>query len=118
LSIRRSWLTECRLVGGTPIFLIDLIGANATLGFTPNYNSRKRSVEMTEELARMKRAVLETRRTQSTGQNPSSGLPSLLNLFCQLTHYTGPGCTSRGSNTFNKVPIIGNLYEADYIPRK
>jgi len=67
----------------------------------------------------MKRAVLNSRSTQATKQTSSSGgLSGLLNLKCRLTHYTGNGCKSSGNNTFNKVPIIGNLFEADYIPRK
>lgn len=111
-------LIECRLVGGTPILLIDIIGANSSLGFTPNYTSRKRSTDVTEVVARMKRAMLDSRRTQSTGEKSSSGLAGLLSLYCQLTRYNGNGCRPTGSNTFSKVPILGNVYEADYIPRK
>ena len=113
-------LISLRLVGGTQLLLVDLVSANATLGFTPNYTSRKRSIEgRVEEIQTLpKRADLESRRIQGTSQASPSGLGGLLNLWCQLTHYTGNGCTTTGSNTFNNVPILGNLYEADYIPRK
>ncbi|KAK8864273.1 hypothetical protein IAR55_001519 [Kwoniella newhampshirensis] len=111
-----------RLVGGTPLLLIDLIDASATLPFSPNYNSRKRSTASSPEaeIALMKRS-LDARRGKSTGGfTPGSGKSaSLLSLWCQLTNWKGQGCPSSpgGGNTFSKVPILGNLYEADFIPR-
>ncbi|CAD6590848.1 MAG: hypothetical protein TREMPRED_005902 [Tremellales sp. Tagirdzhanova-0007] len=103
-----------RLVSGTPLLLIDLIRANSTLGFTPNYNSRKRSVGDSGD--RTRRAGLNNRRVQPSGQ--ASNVPfGLLYLLCRLTHNNAPGCSSNGTNTFSQIPILGNLYEADYIPR-
>ncbi|WWD17430.1 hypothetical protein CI109_101871 [Kwoniella shandongensis] len=115
-----------RLVGGTPLLLIDLIDAAANLTFTPNYNSRKRSVaEVNVEVE--KRSSLEARRSKSTGDQTRSSSngksAALLSLWCQLTNWRGQGCAAsggaggNGGNTFAKVPIIGNVYQAAYIPR-
>ncbi|WVF71604.1 hypothetical protein IAT40_006412 [Kwoniella sp. CBS 6097] len=118
-----------RLVGGTPLLLIDLVDASANLTFTPNYNSRKRSavpdvsaLEVELELDAMKRSFIESRRVQTNNLSTnwrSSKTTSLISLWCQLTNYKGKGCAASGgkSNTFAKVPILGNVYEADYIPR-
>ncbi|OCF36719.1 peptidase [Kwoniella heveanensis BCC8398] len=114
-----------RLVGGTPLLLIDLVDASANLTFTPNYNSRKRSASplaIDVELEAMKRSFVESRRIQTNNLSAnwrSSKTTSLISLWCQLTNYKGKGCAAAGgkSNTFAKVPILGNLYEADYIPR-
>ncbi|WVR07169.1 hypothetical protein IAU60_004210 [Kwoniella sp. DSM 27419] len=112
-----------RLVGGTPLLLIDLIDAKANLGFTPNYNTRRSVVpaSMEGELEAMKRSFVESRRIQGTDSSRwrSSKTASLTSLWCQLTNWKGAGCPAAGGNgnSFAKVPILGNLYEADYIPR-
>ena len=109
-----------RQVGGTPILLIDLVAADAKLGFTPNYTTKKRDVGVRGENENMDRAFIEARRVQSmTSTSNAGGLGNLYRLYCQLTGYKGAGCSGYSSSTsFRKVPILGNLYEADYIPRK
>ncbi|EIW70787.1 hypothetical protein TREMEDRAFT_68225 [Tremella mesenterica DSM 1558] len=85
-----------RLVGGTPALYIDLVGVNSSLGFTPRYNTKRRR----------------------GNEKRASGLAAeILKLYCELTNYKAPGCTSKGSGTYDKVPIIGNIYQALYIPR-
>ncbi|WWC89471.1 uncharacterized protein L201_004395 [Kwoniella dendrophila CBS 6074] len=112
-----------RLVGGTPLLLIDLIDSNLTttnLGFTPNYNS-KRDLIGDEDVS-----FLEERKLNSIIDSnndkfwKSSKTQSLISLYCQLTNFKGINCSgfNQGkSSTFGKVPILGNLYEQDFIPR-
>ncbi|WRT66229.1 uncharacterized protein IL334_003182 [Kwoniella shivajii] len=116
-----------RLVGGTPSLLIDLVSSSASLSFTPNYTTRKRSnveVERELELDLMKKSFLESRKINSISSSSSSWKSSksssLTSLYCQLTNYKGNGCAAFNSgknNSFAKVPILGNLHEDDYIPR-
>ncbi|KAK4687445.1 hypothetical protein P7C73_g2679, partial [Tremellales sp. Uapishka_1] len=100
-----------RLVGGTPLLLIDLISANASLGFTPEYTSRRRSASLSDETLAMKRS-LEARRAHPSHQSSGNFQSWWYQIWCQR-HGKG----GNGVNTFNKVPILGNLHEADYIPR-
>jgi hypothetical protein len=110
-------LADIRLTGGTPLLLIDLVGVNASLGFTPNYNTKRDAVLDTAELELMQRAGLEARRQADPSK--AANLQGLLYLWCQLTHGRGKGCSGSGTgNTFARVPILGNLFEADYIPRR
>nr|XP_019010811.1 peptidase [Kwoniella pini CBS 10737]OCF49592.1 peptidase [Kwoniella pini CBS 10737] len=116
-----------RLVGGTPLLLIDLIDSNANIGFTPNYNSKRSPVEgatLEGELNLMKKAYIESRKINSISNSnnwwQSTKTQSLISLYCQLTNFQGKGCSGYNngkSNTFAKVPILGNLFESDYIPR-
>nr|XP_018263216.1 peptidase [Kwoniella dejecticola CBS 10117]OBR85374.1 peptidase [Kwoniella dejecticola CBS 10117] len=115
-----------RLVGGTPLLLIDLIDSKANIGFTPNYNSKRSATPTLEgELSLMKKAFVESRKINSISGNnnkwwQSSKTQSLISLYCQLTNFKGKGCSGFNtgkSNTFAKVPILGNLFESDYIPR-
>ncbi|WVQ82219.1 hypothetical protein IAT38_004347 [Cryptococcus sp. DSM 104549] len=108
-----------RLVGGSPYVLIDLVDAATNLTFTPNYTSRKRDLPSSPavEIAAMKRSFLEARRAKATGVSFSrTKTPNLLTLWCHYTQYRGKGCVSAG-NTFLKVPILGNLYEEQYVAR-
>lgn len=111
-----------RLVGGTRILTLDLVSANSSLGFTPNYNTRRDVVVSPEvrerELALMKKAVVEPRRLQSSSDSITSSGGGLLSFWCQLTKGKGFGCQSSGPNTYNAVPIVGKLYEANYIARR
>nr|XP_019046155.1 peptidase [Kwoniella bestiolae CBS 10118]OCF25085.1 peptidase [Kwoniella bestiolae CBS 10118] len=114
-----------RLVGGTPLLLIDLVGANASLGFTPNYNSRRSTTSMQLKREISEAVQLEKRKINSVNSWnlnswTSTKTNSLISLYCQLTNFKGKGCSAYNtgkSNTFAKVPILGNLYENDYIPR-
>ncbi|ORY32563.1 putative peptidase [Naematelia encephala] len=108
-----------RLVGGTPLLLIDLVSVNATLGFTPNYQSTRRSFsDDSLSLHRRTPGVELSPRRIKAGSESSAGFSGWLYLWCQVTHGKGQGCTGTPSkNTFGKVPILGNLYEEDYTPR-
>ncbi|WWC94044.1 hypothetical protein V866_000882 [Kwoniella sp. B9012] len=114
-----------RLVGGTPLLLIDLVGANSSLGFTPNYNSKRSNSPVQPEIYKR---LVEERKINSISSSLQSEIASwkstktqsLISLYCQLTNFQGKGCSSYQSgksNTFAKVPILGNLFENDYIPR-
>lgn len=108
-----------RRTGGTPLLSLDLVSANAQLGFTPNYNTKRdykpSVVEYEREVALMRRAM-EPRRLQSTGSSSGGGV--LLRWWCQITQNKGYGCQSNSKNTYSKVPIVGNLLEDNYIVRK
>ena len=114
-----------RLVGGSPVLLIDLVRANASLGFTPTYHA-KRALTLdpahdqgSRRSQRKRRSPLDPRRLLDVNIGISvsgSGSGGLLNILCLITNY--PTCSNTGTGTFQKVPIVGNLFEADYQPRK
>ncbi|OXG36623.1 peptidase [Cryptococcus neoformans Ze90-1] len=108
-----------RLAGGTPLLLIDLIDANANLTFTPDYTTRKRSSTPEQETEHDKRhSSLSARRLKSTwaASDTTTKTKGLHSLWCHLTNYKAPGCSKTG-NTFQKVPIVGNVYVGEYLPR-
>lgn len=107
-----------RLVGGTPLLLIDLVDANANLTFTPDYTTRKRSTTPEQEMEHHdERRSFCTRRLKSLGASIATIKPGgLQSLRCYLTNYKAPGCSKTG-NTFRQVPILGNLYVGEYLPR-
>ncbi|KIR33711.1 peptidase [Cryptococcus deuterogattii MMRL2647] len=107
-----------RLVGGTPLLLIDLVDANANLTFTPDYTTRKRSLTPEQEIEHHdERRSFGTRRLKSVGSSFAAIKPGGLQLLrCYLTNYKAPGCSKTG-NTFRQVPILGNLYVGEYLPR-
>jgi hypothetical protein len=70
-----------RLFVGTPVLYIDLVAANATLGFQPTIAKR------------------------GHGKHHFSGY-----------HWLDRNSTNGG--TFSSVPVLGNLYEVDYLQRK
>jgi hypothetical protein len=71
----------CRLFAGTPVLYIDLVAANATLGFQPTIAKR------------------------GNKKNGFSGY-----------HWVNKNSTQGG--TFSNVPVLGNVYEGDYLQRK
>lgn len=99
------------LVGGSPLILIDLISADANLGFTPTYASTKRSAISAATLG----DDLEARRL-STSQTSPNAIGNLILTYLQFLQGKNKG--SNPANTFQKVPILGNLYYSDYNPRK
>jgi hypothetical protein len=114
-----------RRTGGTPILVIDLVDANANLGFTPNYTTKRDSFPVFEERAMSSKLALAPRGWggygSGNGNSNSQGGNALLSFWCQITWNKGYGCSSNNggnSNTFAKVPIVGHLLESDYIPRR
>lgn len=77
------WMTVIafRLFTGTPVLYIDLVTANATLGFQPTISKR------------------------GNGKHHFSGY-----------HWLHRNSTA--GDSFASVPVLGNLYEADYLQRK
>lgn len=71
-----------RLFTGTPVLYIDLVAANATLGFQPTITKRG-----------------------GHGKRPFAGY-----------HWLNRNSTA--GDSFASVPVLGNLYEADYLQRK
>lgn len=92
------------------MLLIDLITPNASLGFTPDYSSRKRDMlQATDGSVQEDSSInIAARKNQAT----SAGKQRFRGLRW-LWWYR-----NNKRNTFNKVPIIGNVYETDYSPRK
>ncbi len=76
-----------RLWGGSPALFIDLVSANANLGFSPTFSKRN--------------------------NGPNFGLPGLLYWLKNQNRWPG----SQG-NSFQAVPIIGNVYQSLYNVRK
>ena len=121
-----------RQIGGTPLLLVDLVAVDASLGFTPNYNTRRdvSASRRSGDLVNRKRAASPQHRGLSLdlglglgaggaglglglSVNGSVGLGPT-QLWCILANYNDPKC---GKNTFNQVPILGNLYEVEFQPR-
>lgn len=99
------------LVGGTAVLLIDLISANASLGFTPEYASRKRhsAAGKTARASEVHSVPLASRKNHASA-NANTRFRGLRWFWW----YKGV----KPVNTFNKVPILGNVFETDYSPRK
>jgi hypothetical protein len=88
-----------RFVGGTPRVYIDLVSPNSNLGFTPSYVS--------------KRWLFPLR--------PSEKAQGFwLNVWCKITNNQGVGCKSQQpqKSSFDKVPIVGTVFQDDFVPRK
>lgn len=107
-----------RQTAGSPVVTLDLVGANAQLGFTPNYNTKRDALAAPEdeESALVGRSSVEPRTLQSSGGGSSNG-GILLRWWCQVTQNQGFGCSSK-TNTYSKVPIVGNLLENTYTVRE
>jgi hypothetical protein len=91
-----------RFTGGTPRVYIDLVNPNANLGFTPQYMS--------------KRWLFPLPHGQAA---PPKGF--VLNAWCKLTHNKGWGCKGNGApaqSSFDKVPVVGTVFQDDFVPRK
>jgi hypothetical protein len=88
-----------RFVGGTPRVYIDLVNPNTNLGFTPSYVS--------------KRWLFPLR----PSEKPKG---FLVNAWCKLTNNKGIGCKNQQpqQSSFDKVPIIGTVFQDDFVPRK
>jgi len=94
-----------RRTAGTPILVLDLVSADASLGFTPTYNYKR------DERSFSPRRLLG-------GGDETSGGRGLLRFWCQITKNKGNGCQANNNgNTFNKVPTLGTLLESNYIAR-
>lgn len=81
-----GWMADghgSRLFTGTPVLYIDLVTANATLGFQPTI----------------------TKRGNGNDKHHFSGY-----------HWLHRNNTK--GDSFSSVPVLGNLYEADYLQRK
>lgn len=95
-----------RFTGGTPRVYIDLVNPNTNLGFAPQYISKRWLFPL----------------HQGPGQAaPPKGF--LLNAWCKLTHNKGIGCKGNGGgqtpqNSFAAVPIVGTVFQDDFVPRK
>lgn len=97
-----------RQAAGTPSLVIDLVDANANLGITPNYNTKRDASD---------RFSLEPRRGQSMNEQTSRPSP-LLQLWCLIVNNRDPKCKdSDKNNTYKKVPIVGTVFVASYVPR-
>lgn len=105
-----------RLTAGTASIVIDLVNVNASLGFTPNYNTRRALIG--DELVARDVHEFAPRRILSSNDQTSTS-DGLLGLWCKLTNNRGWGCQANGNgNTFNRVPVVGNLFENAYIARR
>jgi hypothetical protein len=88
-----------RFVGGTPRVYIDLVNPDTNLGFTPQYMSKRWLFPLPQ------------------GDRPKG---FLLNAWCKLTNNKGKGCKGNGSqqSSFDKVPVVGTVFQDDFVPRK
>jgi hypothetical protein len=80
-----------RLWGGSPAVVVDLVGANSKLGFSPTFSKRDNDQNRRKDILR--------------------GV-----LWWALTHRGGKNSNSR--DTFQAVPIVGNIYQSLYNSRK
>lgn len=90
-----------RFVGGTPRVYIDLVDSNANLGFTPQYISKRWLFSHLHGHAEKPKGFLK-------------------NAWCKLTNNKGIGCKNpqQQQSSFDKVPIVGTLFQDDFVPRK
>jgi hypothetical protein len=104
-----------RLTGGTPLVTIDLISANnASLGFTPNYISKRSEANSHWIAARRVQAS-----DDDVSKSRSKASNKILDIWCNWTKGKGWGCNGQyGKNTYSQVPIVGTIYTEDYVPRK
>jgi hypothetical protein len=88
-----------RFVGGTPRVYIDLVNPDTNLGFTPQYMSKRWLFPLPQ------------------GDRPKG---FLLNAWCKLTNNKGKGCKGNGSqqSSFDKVSVVGTVFQDDFVPRK
>ena len=88
-----------RFVGGTPRVYIDLVNPNTNLGFTPQYVSKRWLFPI------------------KPSEKPKG---FLLNAWCKLTNNKGIGCKNQQpqKSSFDQVPIVGTVFQDDFVPRK
>ena len=131
-----------RLLNGSPVVLIDLVDANANLGFTPTYHAKRgTSPDGAFTLLPAKRQIKRTPRAmefeleerdadlderQLLGINLGSTLGinvnvnlaigggGVLSTLCLFANL--PKCPNKG--TFGNVPTIGNVYQTTYRVRR